>query len=107
MTRTASDRTLAAGKRQETKPRQTERTICSHGHRWAPRPPLGAILISIGKLTDAQLNLALSKQRRLPSRKPIGELLVEMGVIQDEALNHALSIQQAAYTQDRSSLTPR
>ena len=72
------------------------------GHRWHPQPPLGAILVSIGVLTDAQLNLALAKQRRLSVRRPIGELLLEMGVLQRKSLDHALKIQESTISHRRA-----
>jgi len=58
--------------------------------------PLGAILVSIGAVTDAQLNHALHVQSQSNIRKLLGELLVEMDVISHDKLAHALSIQQSA-----------
>jgi len=104
MTRTAADPKEAVHKSQERSLRTVDQSGSLHGHRWHPKPPLGAILISIGVLTDAQLNLALARQRKLTTREPLGRLLVEMGVVKRTALEHALSIQQSVNL--RSSRTP-
>jgi hypothetical protein len=55
--------------------------------------PLGAILVSIGALTDAQLNRALLAQRQSQPTKLLGEFLVELGFVSSEKLSHALAIQ--------------
>ena len=58
--------------------------------------PLGAILVSIGAVTDEQLNRALHAQSQSNTPKLLGEFLVEMDVISHDKLAHALSIQRSA-----------
>ena len=65
--------------------------------------PLGAILVSVGAISDRQLNLALASQR--DSQKLLGELLVDFGFITHDALSHALSIQRSC--PDERPLSPR
>ncbi len=60
--------------------------------------PLGAILVSIGALTDDQLNTALAKQKQATSTPLLGELLVDMQLVSPERVAHALTIQCAAVT---------
>ena len=55
--------------------------------------PLGAILVSIGAITDEQLNRALSAQTSSHTNKLLGEFLVDMGITSREKLSHALAIQ--------------
>lgn len=55
--------------------------------------PLGAILVSIGAVTDEQLNRALHAQVQSHTRKLLGEFLVELGFTSREKLSHALAIQ--------------
>ena len=55
--------------------------------------PLGAILVSIGAITDEQLNRALHAQAGSHTKKLLGEFLVEMGITSREKLSHALAIQ--------------
>ncbi|MFC2083055.1 hypothetical protein ACFLSG_03350 [Candidatus Bipolaricaulota bacterium] len=55
--------------------------------------PLGAILVSIGAVTDEQLNHALHVQEESHSQKLLGEFLVELGLFDREKLSHALAIQ--------------
>ena len=55
--------------------------------------PLGAILVSIGAITDEQLNRALSAQTKSDTKKLLGEFLVDMGITSRETLSHALAIQ--------------
>jgi hypothetical protein len=57
--------------------------------------PLGAILVSVGAITDAQLNRALAAQRASRSSKLLGELLVDLGCIKPQMLDHALTIQRS------------
>jgi hypothetical protein len=65
--------------------------------------PLGAILVSIGAVTDEQLNNALHVQAQSDTPKLLGEFLVEMDIIESEKLSHALTIQrstgQSSYSQ--------
>lgn len=58
--------------------------------------PLGAILVSIGAVTDEQLNHALRIQSQSENPKLLGEFLVEMNIIGPEKLSHALTIQRSA-----------
>jgi len=55
--------------------------------------PLGAILVSIGAITDKQLNRALRAQTSSDTKKLLGEFLVDMGITSREKLSHALAIQ--------------
>jgi len=64
--------------------------------------PLGAILVSIGAITDKQLNRALLAQRQSQTKKLLGEFLVEMNITSREQLSHALSI-QASTSKTKSS----
>jgi len=57
--------------------------------------PLGAILVSIGAVTDEQLNRALHVQSQSDTPKLLGEFLVEMNVINRDKLAHALAIQRS------------
>jgi len=57
--------------------------------------PLGAILVSVGAITDEQLNRALASQRTSTPRKLLGETLVDLGCIDARMLTHALSIQRS------------
>ena len=58
---------------------------------------LGEILISLGVLTEAQLNSALKEQETLDARgkehKPIGQILLEHGFISPNDLIEAIKIQ--------------
>ena len=58
---------------------------------------LGEILISLGVLTEEQLNTALKEQERLDSEdkehKPIGQILLEHGFISPNDLIEAIKIQ--------------
>jgi len=56
--------------------------------------PLGAILVSIGAITDEQLNRALQAQQSSQTKKLLGEFLVEMNITSREKLSHALAIQR-------------
>jgi hypothetical protein len=58
--------------------------------------PWGAILVSIGAVTDEQLNRALHVQSQPNTPKLLGEFLVEMNVISHDKLAHALTIQRSA-----------
>lgn len=55
--------------------------------------PLGAILVSIGAITNEQLNRALHAQESSHTQKLLGEFLVEMNFTSREKLSHALAIQ--------------
>lgn len=57
--------------------------------------PLGAILVSIGAVTDEQLDRALQAQQDSQPKKLLGEFLVEMNLISREELSHALAIQMS------------
>ena len=57
--------------------------------------PLGAILVSIGAVTDEELNRALRLQAQSNSQKLLGEFLVEMEFTSQEKLSHALTIQRS------------
>ena len=58
---------------------------------------LGEILISLGVLTETQLNSALKEQEELDTQgkehKPIGQLLLEHGFISPNDLIEAIKIQ--------------
>ena len=58
---------------------------------------LGEILISLGVLTEEQLNTALKEQERLDNEdkehKPIGQILLENGFISPNDLIEAIKIQ--------------
>ncbi|OGI10647.1 MAG: hypothetical protein A3I68_07110 [Candidatus Melainabacteria bacterium RIFCSPLOWO2_02_FULL_35_15] len=58
---------------------------------------LGEILISLGVLTEVQLNLALKKQEEMDAQgkehKPIGQILLEHGFISPNDLIEAIKIQ--------------
>ena len=58
---------------------------------------LGEILISLGVLTEAQLNSALKEQETLDAQgkehKPIGQILLEHGFISPNDLIEAIKIQ--------------
>jgi len=58
--------------------------------------PLGAILVSIGAVTDEQLNHALHAQEQSQPKKLLGEFLVEMDFISRKKLSHALAIQTSS-----------
>ena len=66
--------------------------------------PLGAILVSIGAVTDEQLNRALQAQEGSQPKKLLGEFLVEMNLISREKLSHALAIQRSAAQTPRSRI---
>jgi len=57
--------------------------------------PLGAILVSIGAVTDEQLNRALLAQEGSQTKKLLGEFLVEMSITSREKLSQALAIQRS------------
>ena len=57
--------------------------------------PLGAILVSIGAVTDEELNSALRLQVQSNNQKLLGEFLVEMEITSQEKLSHALTIQRS------------
>ncbi|TFH08181.1 MAG: hypothetical protein E4H08_08235 [Candidatus Atribacteria bacterium] len=57
--------------------------------------PLGGILVSVGAITDRQLNQALASQGLSGSKKLLGEMLVEMNLVSRDKLTHALTIQHA------------
>jgi type IV pilus assembly protein PilB len=52
----------------------------SHGPLAQTWPPLGALLVRDGYLTDADLDTALARQRLSPSHR-LGEILVQSGVV--------------------------
>lgn len=58
---------------------------------------LGEILISLGVLTEEQLNIALKEQEKLDTEdkehKPIGQILLEHGFISPNDLIEAIKIQ--------------
>lgn len=58
---------------------------------------LGEILISLGVLTEEQLNLSLKEQENLDAQgkehKPIGQILLEHGFITPNDLIEAIKIQ--------------
>ena len=58
---------------------------------------LGEILISLGVLTEDQLNIVLKEQETLDSQgkehKPIGQILLEHGFITPNDLIEAIKIQ--------------
>ena len=58
---------------------------------------LGEILISLGVLTEEQLNLALKEQEDMDSQgkehKPVGQILLEHGFISPNDLIEAIKIQ--------------
>jgi|GEM_PF-1931829 hypothetical protein len=57
--------------------------------------PLGAILVSIGAITDEQLNRALHEQAQSSNPKLLGEFLIDMEITNQEKLAHALTIQRS------------
>jgi len=67
--------------------------------------PLGAILVSIGAVTDEQLNRALRSQQCSQTKKLLGEFLVEMDLISSEKLSHALAIQTCTAQTPYSRIT--
>jgi type IV pilus assembly protein PilB len=52
---------------------------------------LGDILLSAGRITQAQLDLALKKQAE--THKRLGELMIEMGFVTEDALQESLAAQ--------------
>ncbi|MFC2079420.1 hypothetical protein ACFLSZ_05535 [Candidatus Bipolaricaulota bacterium] len=76
-------------KRYEMRLSSLRRALKSKRHAY----PLGAILVSIGAVTDEQLNRALHAQEQSLSHKLLGELLVEMRLTSREKLSHAVGIQ--------------
>lgn len=58
---------------------------------------LGEILISLGVLTEEQLNIALKEQEKLDAQgkehKPVGQILLEHGFISPNDLIEAIKIQ--------------
>jgi len=65
---------------------------------------LSQYAVSIGALTDEQLNRALRSQQQSQSKKLLGEFLVEMDLMSREKLSHALAIQRSTSPQiSRSS----
>ncbi len=58
---------------------------------------LGEILISLGVLTEEQLNISLNEQKLLDSEgkehKPVGQILLEHGFITPNDLIEAIKIQ--------------
>ena len=75
--------------RYEERLKALRRTLQNEKHMY----PLGAILVSIGAITDEGLNRALRAQGQSESKKLLGEFLVEMDITTREKLSHALSIQ--------------
>jgi hypothetical protein len=69
--------------------------------------PLGAILVSVGAITDGELNQALVSQRDTGSKKLLGELLVEMHLITREKLTHALTIQHTLAKGPHEEVIPK
>lgn len=66
--------------------------------------PLGAILVSIGAVTDEELNHALRLQTQSNTPKLLGEFLVEMEITSHEKLSHALAIQRSVAQSSYSRL---
>lgn len=69
----------------------------------APKP-LGKILVEMGVLRQAQLQAALSEQRRSGGR--LGALLVERGAVTPEDLSRALALQKGLDWLPASELKP-
>lgn len=70
---------------------KTAHSYPSREHRVALKPRLGEILITTGRLTERNLNEALSS--RLPTER-IGETLVRQGVVSEPDVYQALGRQQ-------------
>ncbi|MBU1050172.1 hypothetical protein KKG90_09145 [Candidatus Bipolaricaulota bacterium] len=77
------------------------RTLRTETHSY----PLGAILVSIGAVTDEQLNRALRIQSQSNNPKLLGEFLVEMNIIGHDKLTHALTIQRSTASSSYSQIT--
>jgi CheY-like chemotaxis protein len=60
------------------------------------QPVLGLGLIDAGLITAAQLEQALSEQRRRPGSPPIGEVLVQLGFVKADAVRLVLAHQRDA-----------
>lgn len=88
--REASD-TIPISTRMRYEARQEELRSALRGQKNAY--PLGAILVSIGVITDRQLNHALLAQGESHATKLLGEMLVELKFVRREELTHALAIQ--------------
>jgi len=99
-TASASDSALS---QYEKRLKALRQTLRQERHEY----PLGAILVSIGAITDRELNRALSAQHHSKQERLLGELLVEMGLIHNKQLTHALAIQHAASSlQDSNNNNP-
>jgi len=69
----------------------TRKTLNALLHRWGKRSRLGEILVKAGRITPAQLEEALTYQRRL--LMPIGKALITLGYIDEMAMRDALCTQ--------------
>jgi hypothetical protein len=69
----------------------TRKTLTVLLHRWGKRSRLGEILVKAGRITPAQLDEALTYQRRL--HMPIGKALITLGYIDEMAMRDALCTQ--------------
>ncbi|WP_372604773.1 glycosyltransferase [Actibacterium sp.] len=70
----------------------------------APRRPLGDILIETGAVTAADLEQALTIQRRRDLR--LGDILLSLGMVDQDGLTRALARQYAALPVDAAHLRP-
>ncbi len=69
----------------------SRKTLNALLHRWGKRSRLGEILVKAGRITPAQLEEALTYQRRL--LMPIGKALITLGYIDEMAMRDALCTQ--------------
>ena len=82
----------SASSQYEKRLKALRQTLRQERHEY----PLGAILVSIGAITDRELNCALSAQHHSKHGRLLGELLLEMNFVHQDELSHALAIQHAA-----------
>ncbi|MHC1727546.1 MAG: GspE/PulE family protein [Syntrophobacteraceae bacterium] len=54
---------------------------------------IGTLLVELGRITKAQLEIAITQQKQSKGKKPLGEFLVEGGFIEERKLVEVLSYQ--------------
>lgn len=69
----------------------TRRKLNAMLHRHGKRSRLGEVLIKAGRITPAQLDVALAHQRKTPM--PIGQALIKLGVVTEMMMRDALCTQ--------------
>ena len=69
----------------------TRRKLHALLHRHGKRSRLGEVLIKAGRVTSAQLDAALARQRKTPM--PIGQALIQLGVLTETTMRDALCTQ--------------